>query len=127
MLREIGRLPGIPADFWVMHEDVIGKLIKAKNLKQLSAASHSSIMAPTIATAELKGIKLPPGGLAGILQVPHVHYKGEVYLLGEKEWAEFSGSILDGMRAKLSNVKNVSFNQLMGLADAMNNVTAAKK
>jgi transposase len=58
----------------------------------------------------------------GGIRVPHLHYKGELYLLNKKQWNEFSGEILKEFSKKLAETKTVNFGQLMDLSETMNEI-----
>ncbi len=59
--------------------------------------------------AEIKAIGVGPwnGGMKAL----HLHFEDKVYLLNEKQWAEISGRILEDVKAKLANVKEISFQE----------------
>lgn len=50
--------------------------------------------------------------------MPHLHYAGEMYVLTESQWAEFSKNVMAGFTDKLRKTERVTFNQLMGVSEA---------
>jgi hypothetical protein len=59
-----------------------------------------------------------PGGI----RMPHFHFEGDIYLLDEKQWKEFSRNIIKEFQAKLSTVNIVNFEQLIELSEAIDSL-----
>ena len=57
--------------------------------------------------------KLWPGGI----RIPHVHLDRDIFLLDEKQWNRLVTLKVRDFKAKLSNVKNVNFEQMMKLSE----------
>lgn len=83
-------------------------------------ASEMEAKAPA---AERAAVKLLPKDFPGGIKSPHVHYNGDIYLLKKEDWKAFSGKIIEDFRAKLANAKNVSYDELMRLSEAMQDIT----
>ncbi|MEA3292206.1 MAG: hypothetical protein U9Q71_07905 [Pseudomonadota bacterium] len=58
-------------------------------------------------------------GIRGGMIVPHLHFRGDIYMLNDEQWKAFSGEMLGTIRAKLEKVNAVSFDDLMELSDAI--------
>lgn len=58
-------------------------------------------------------------GIRGGMKVPHLHCNEKVYILDNEQWAKFSDNIIAHSRAKLANVKNISFEEGMLLESAI--------
>jgi hypothetical protein len=50
-------------------------------------------------------------GIAGGIRVPHLHVEDETYILTDKQWSEFSKSIVADAKLKLAKVNEVSFEE----------------
>jgi hypothetical protein len=59
------------------------------------------------------------------LKLPHLHYDGGAYLLNDEQWRAFTGRVLEDFKARLAKVKAVSYEQLMSVAGAVDDVHSA--
>lgn len=108
-------------DFWILHAEIVEKIINANKLRPLSTQYHVAKLDISEKTSSEQAYAewwLKYGGI----RVPHLHYNGEIYLLNKKQWAEFSGEIIKDFSRKLSEAKTVNFGQLMELSDAVNEI-----
>ena len=55
-------------------------------------------------------------GSHGGIRALHLHFNNQIYILTDKQWAEISQKILADVKAKLSNVKEISFEEGVILA-----------
>jgi hypothetical protein len=85
---------GIPADFWLLKEKLIGEFIKMNKLK---ATTHEALrvdahpLAAELAAGREKSISIDYIiNIRGGRRTPHLHYKGELYILDAKQWQAFS-------------------------------------
>jgi hypothetical protein len=109
---------GIPADFWNLHAKLVEKTIEKLQLEVLQQHAISDVEGKIGSEQESLKWQLKNGGM----KVPHLHFKGEIYLLNKKQWSEFSGEILKDFSKKLSETKTVSFGQLMDLSESINEI-----
>jgi hypothetical protein len=58
----------------------------------------------------------------GGIRIPHFHFGGDVYLLNEDQWRTFSSGLLKDFAKKLTGAKNISFSQLVDVADAVEEI-----
>lgn len=107
---------GIPADFWVIREREIGQFIEKHNI---DAVSRRSLGVPK---------KLSPErmididyiiGIRGGRRVPHLHYKGDLYLLKAKQWREFSGAVVKDLSERLATSRQVNLSELLEISDSV--------
>ncbi|GEM_PF-4058190 len=56
-----------------------------------------------------------PGGL----RIPHLHLRDDIYILDQRQWADFTSTALDNFRARLDSIKSVDFDKLMELSEAI--------
>lgn len=115
---------GIPADFWLKNIKMIEQVIREQKLAPVSAESLPEMpLSPTSGVAmEEKGkaaLRIKPRPFPGGIRIPHLHFKGDIYLLNEKQWAEFSGKVVKDFQAKLSKANTVSFEQVIEISEAM--------
>jgi hypothetical protein len=46
------------------------------------------------------------------MKLPHLHYGDNIYLLSDRQWADFSSKVLTEIKAKLGATQKVTFEQL---------------
>jgi hypothetical protein len=98
------------------------------NEKELKAASQTQIApaAVSMEAGKLTSMKQISnsygGGKNGGIKAPHIHYDGETYFLTDKQWNEFSKTIIKGFQNKLAHAKGINFDQLMNLSDVMSEI-----
>jgi len=107
---------GIPADFWVIREKEIGRFIKEHNIR---AVSRRSLGVPKEISPERMIDIDYIIGIRGGRRVPHLHYKGDLYLLKAKQWREFSGAVVKDLSKRLATSRQVNFNELLDISDSV--------
>jgi hypothetical protein len=53
----------------------------------------------------------------GGIRTPHLHYKDDIYLMNADQWSKFSKSVLADVKTKITNAKEISFEQVSILAN----------
>ena len=81
--------------------------------KQLDVPSVEQKKAP---------LRLRVPAIPGGIRIPHLHFRGDVYLLNEKQWKDFSIKVIKDFQAKLSRVNTVSFEQEMEISEAVDSL-----
>ncbi|KGO35394.1 hypothetical protein JT06_02485 [Desulfobulbus sp. Tol-SR] len=117
---------GKPRDFWTMHVKLIGEMMKKYGLipaesVDLPLRQDMEAMEMRAATGNKERTIWPrpfPGGML----IPHFHYKGEVYLVPEKEWRKISHNIKEIFVKKLSDANRLSFDQTMTLSETIDSI-----
>jgi hypothetical protein len=107
---------GIPADFWVVRELEVGRFIKENNI---SAVSRRSLGVPKEVSPERMVDIDYIMGIQGGRRVPHLHYKGDLYLLKAKQWREFSGAVVKDLSKRLAKSRQVNFTELLEISDSV--------
>ncbi|MBI2411961.1 MAG: hypothetical protein HYV24_01955 [Deltaproteobacteria bacterium] len=100
-------------ELWVNHAVSVANFIKRENLARTQiaiTANNSKIKLPLA-----KGKKGFPG-----IPVPHLHFKGEIYLVNEAQWGKFSKEIVSDFRGKLEGVNTVGLEALSGMSAIIN-------
>ena len=118
---------GRPADFWVTHVAVVEEAIDRyglepvprENLMQLGGFEPVDVEMGEI---ERFPVKLRPPDFPGGLKVPHLHFCGQLYLLDDKQWHDFSANVVERFQSKLSRAHMVSFEQMMELSDVVHGI-----
>lgn len=115
---------GGPRDIWIKHVDAIQKLITEKKLKPVDPSHYipdlpTQVISQTLegATPTFRRIHFPGG-----IRLPHVHFKGDMYLLSDEQWKEFSGKLVKEFQAKLSRARVLNIESLMDLSAAIDTV-----
>ena len=112
---------GIPAPIWLKNIDMISEFISKNKLKPIQIESLPNVQAVQAESAEQVKAALIidrrpyPGGI----RVPHLHFRGDLYLVKEELWREFSGRIVKDFQAKLANAKSIGFEDVMELSEAV--------
>lgn len=117
---------GIPADIWVKFPEVVKETIDHHKLAKVSPGIVTPIEAHMGVAHALEGAKVATEArlsfpnIRGGMKTPHLHYGGEIFLLNEEQWKEFSSKVMKKVVAKLSAAKSVSFQQLVEVSEAVN-------
>ena len=96
----------------MVHEKYVSTFIEKYKIKPVYT---EKIVAKSV-VIDIDDIIGQRGGNRG----PHLHYRGNVYLLNSNQWKRFSEPILKDFSKKLSEAATVNFEHLMELADTMN-------
>lgn len=98
--------------FWVNIAKMVGDFIKENELTPARIGLVSS--GPMMAEKEFIDL-----GIRGGIRVNHLHYNNRIYLVDDKQWSSFSRGVIADAKAKLSQVKEVSFEQAVTLGSVM--------
>ena len=122
MLLRWDLVHGEPAEIWRVSERQVREFVKANNLSSISSEARRSVVrGPAAKTSHERAIAIEEiRDTEGGMRSPHLHCRGETYLLDTKQWRELSGGIISDFRKKLAKSKTVNFEQFMELADTMN-------
>ena len=71
------------------------------------------------ATMEVAFIRPPYPPFPGGLKCAHLHFRGDIYLLTDKQWKEYSGVVVRDLQKKLGAAETVSFDNLMEISEAI--------
>lgn len=122
------RIRGIPSDIWTNFSESIGQLISKEKLKPVDARTLTTpnqvhfamsglpAQAPEMARAKSSAQEI--FDIRGGMKALHVHYKGDIYLLNEKQWKSFTSVVVKDFKAKLEAAGAISFDQAMDIAEA---------
>lgn len=118
---------GGPWPIWINNIDIITKLIKENSIKPIDSEhlfgnSPEMFQVPNVGAKGKISDGLRPYPFPGGLRYPHLHFKGELYKLNDKQWKTFSSEVLKDIRAKLDKVNVVSFEQVMEISDAVDSL-----
>ena len=112
---------GIPADLWIIREREIGKFIKQNALKPVPARHFLTKPTDDNTRSFYHMIDIDSiTGIHGGRKIPHLHYKGALYLLDRKSWRKFSADILKDFSNQLSQPNTVPFESFMEITDTLN-------
>jgi hypothetical protein len=102
------------------------KEFAAKNsLVNINTPEHAGMLAgytlanlqpqalPDVAASVAAQLRRP---IYGGMKLPHLHYGDNIYLLSDKQWADFSSKVLTDVKAKLGATQKVTFEQLAEVA-----------
>ena len=116
---------GRRADLWVGYADMVANFIKRNKLSRVSpdllpfsGDGPVSIPAPR-AGAKSRAVRIRPQPFPGGLLHAHLHFKGHVYEVNETQWKRFSQKLIKDFEKKLDRAETISFENLMGLSDAI--------
>jgi hypothetical protein len=121
---------GLPAITWIRHSELVEQIVESHRLRSypIEGLATEVMMAPQFegadqpeaaATTSLAARFPKPLPYPGGLRVPHLHYKGDIFVVNDKQWQEFTKGVLEGFRAKLAKAQTVSVEQLVELSEAI--------
>lgn len=113
-------LYGGPWDIWVRRVDMISKFIREQKIKPVAVEdlpAHPFLAAEQPAPASRAIVR--PRPFPGGLRSPHLHFKGDIYLVNQEQWSVFSGAVITQYQEKLSKAGAIGFDQLMDVATGM--------
>jgi hypothetical protein len=58
-------------------------------------------------------------GIYGGDRGPHLHYKGNLYLLNERQWRDFTGRIKREFSARLEAAETIGFEQILDMDEIL--------
>ncbi|KAF5434635.1 hypothetical protein C5S35_13600 [Candidatus Methanophagaceae archaeon] len=110
---------GKPAYFWAKNVEFVGAYIEKNKLEPVFGGHV--VQGPRTKMSQERAIYIEEmdKDISGGGRAPHLHYKGETYLLNVKQWQDFSSEIITDFSKKLADTKTVPFEQFMELADTM--------
>ncbi len=102
--------------YMVQNRQLIGEFIRVNELKPVVIGTIAARTAP--AASALLDL-----GIRGGIRIPHLHFSNKIYMLDDAQWAKFSRGIIADCKAKLANVKEVSFEEGMVLGNVAQTFT----
>lgn len=137
---------GIPADIWLKYAGIIHSIIEKYKLvvadmhtlpsagfnqvfqqQQQLAQTHQLLQQSILPAGAKTPFTLPiipihkipyPGGI----RVPHLHFNGDVYMLNDKQWGDFSGKVLTNLKEKLNSSNTISVEKLTEISNAVDSM-----
>lgn len=113
---------GIPAPIWLRNIEMIDEIIRKNKLQPVDRGGLFPLTASEGGEKERAALVLDKRPYPGGIRIPHLHFKGEVYLVKEELWRDFSGRVVKEFQTKLANVKSVSFEEAMELSEAVDSL-----
>ncbi len=108
-------------DYWIQNTEAVGDFVRKNELQPVSAAAIPAAVGEIGSTANAN-VKSPNAsrhildpGIRGGIHVPHLHCDGNMFMLNDKQWGEFSSKIISEAKAKLVKVNVVNFDQAMSV------------
>jgi hypothetical protein len=110
-------------DFWTSHVDVVRQFVD-KHQQELTRVQVVGQIPVARATEPIErgakaGHVLMWDPTRGGMRMPHLHYAGEILLLNQSQWAEFSAGAVAAVTARMTQAKQVTFESLMQVSEAM--------
>jgi hypothetical protein len=125
LLQKLGSIPsfGKQASVWQANvnavTDMIGKLeLKAATAEDLHCSAKPDIAEKISSEQAYAEWWFKQGGI----RVPHLHNKGEIYLLNKDQWNTFVSAVITDLKKRLGDAKTVNFGHLMELSEAINEI-----
>jgi hypothetical protein len=118
-------------EFWAVFENQVGDFIKNSKIPALSKEAQMGLAmgsfsapaeiaaAPKAPTANTLSAIIPIWWFGGMIS-PHLHYRGNVYVLNSEQWVKFSAPILENLKAKLNAARTVSFGKMLAVSESVN-------
>jgi len=105
-------------DLWLKNIEAIADLTTKLKLKPV-AREHLTNMVSTGAEMERSARALQAPDIRGGIRMPHLHFKGEIFLLNEDQWKIFAGQTLKNFQERLGSAKVVTFDGMAELSEAI--------
>jgi hypothetical protein len=87
-----------------------------KGLKPLTGAGFKT---QSVSQAEAVSLRLIPD-IRGGMRIAHIHVGDDIYLVNKQQWGTFTKRVMTDLSEKLGSAGNVSFDQVMNVAQAVN-------
>lgn len=118
---------GLPAPVWLHEAQRIRELVDKWDLEPIEtahfgfgAASRPMMKAPTPEEAVTRIGPFPfPFPFPGGLRIAHLHLGDRVFLLDDRQWKEFSSSVVKEMQTRLSQAERVNVQELTELSESI--------
>ena len=112
---------GVPSDYWLTHFKEIGAIIDKYKLTPV----HQEALGIGVKQFSTEG-----GGrlvdaiydIRGGRKTPHLHYKGELYILNAAQWSELTKPVLEDFGKRIASAKTVSFESFMNVYEAAESI-----
>ncbi|MDJ0694907.1 hypothetical protein [Mastigocoleus sp. MO_188.B34] len=118
---------GIPSSFWVVNHQAVRDIVQKYNLRAMTAEELGQGLAAPLeestASEQQMSLKPWPWPFPGGLKIAHVHYGGQLFLLNQEQWAEFSGRVISDLQAKLDNAQVVTFDSMLDVSEAVDTLS----
>ena len=106
---------GLPRPIWYTHEKFVKSFIEENKLKPILGERAAMEHIGRERAIDIKYLIDIRGGK----RTPHLHYRGDLYLMDAGQWKQFSNTIVKDLSKKLAAAKTVNFEQFMEVADAV--------
>jgi len=118
---------GIPAPFWIINHKPIGQFIQKNEIKPVAPELLPDLpMEPQFSMGQEMALRafapIKPRTYAGGIKIPHFHYKGDLFVLTDKQWKEFSADIVKGFQSKLARANTVNFEQVIEISEVIDGI-----
>ena len=102
--------------FW-RYKNIVEKFVKEMKPEMINEEMNQK------RSLELNPLHIaPPWWKYGGMKLAHVHLNGQIYLLKDEQWREFSKRILADIQNKLKDAKGVSFENTLDIVNSMESV-----
>lgn len=122
LLNRIIWIRGIPpVDFWIRREGMISEFVQKNKLKPIDTLPYEieGLTGAVEAREEKAALAVRRPAFPGGMRVPHLHFKGSVYVLNEQQWQAFSGNVIKDLNEKLAKASVLSFDQVRDIAEGI--------
>lgn len=110
-------------DFWLSELPVVARFIDAhaRELTKVRVAGQAPVAVAAeseLSPAETRRALIWDPTRGG-MRMPHLHYSGEIYMLNDHQWADFSKGALSALVQRLGKAQAVPFEKVMELSESM--------
>jgi hypothetical protein len=118
-----GPVFGIRADHWLVHRKPIEEFVKKHRIP--AAVSEHAMAERMLPASSLRGVErneieewLRRRPWPGI-RPPHLHLDGDIYLLTDEQWREYSQMAIKEVQEKLGRTQTISFHDMMEISETV--------
>jgi len=91
-------------------------------IQEMNTALGISAMSVMSGEQEKTSLRIRLRPWPGGIKIAHLHFKGDIYLLNESQWKNFSVGVVREFQNKLAKVNTVSFEQVMEISEAVDGI-----
>ena len=103
----------------ILRTNIGGDMVHFVNNASAIGAYIREIQLQAFGSDPMPGMRQTAVGIRGGIRVPHLHYKDRVYPMTDKQWSEYSKTIVADAKRKLAKTNTMNFEAGVMLGSAL--------
>lgn len=117
--------------FWLSQIDLVSRIVDHYDLKPMSeelipAGAYASPVQMMQETRAMEIAKIPIRWPCGGIKGPHLHLGSKLFMLDQRQWQEFSTSVIKDCQQKLASADSISVTQLIDISESVGDLAQLK-